>query len=128
MVYSSQFRGYNVFFACFRYNRDGYKQAMASLISKSIAELTDEQKSSMTVMFSAHGVPESYIEAGDPYQKQIQECCKGVMELVGSEVSWTLCYQSRVGPVKWLSPYTDEVLSRFRGSHIWFSEMIVSSS
>uniref|UniRef100_A0A7S2ZPZ6 Ferrochelatase n=2 Tax=Rhodosorus marinus TaxID=101924 RepID=A0A7S2ZPZ6_9RHOD len=98
------------------YNRDGYKQAMASLISKSIAELTDEQKSSMTVMFSAHGVPESYIEAGDPYQKQIQECCKGVMELVGSEVSWTLCYQSRVGPVKWLSPYTDEVIEELAES------------
>lgn len=63
----------------------------------------------MTVMFSAHGVPESYIAAGDPYQKQIRECCEGVMELVGKDVPWNLCYQSRVGPVKWLSPYTDEV-------------------
>mmetsp|Transcript_1636 Transcript_1636/g.4911 ORF Transcript_1636/g.4911 Transcript_1636/m.4911 type:complete len:448 (+) Transcript_1636:125-1468(+) len=92
------------------YERDGYKQAMARLISKEIESLSEEEKSSMTVMFSAHGVPESYIEAGDPYQKQIQECCAGVMELVGKDVPWTLCYQSRVGPVKWLSPYTDEVI------------------
>lgn len=68
-------------------------------------------------MFSAHGVPESYVAAGDPYKGQIEVCADLIMKEVNKEraadkqVDWTLCFQSRVGPVKWLEPYTDDVLN-----------------
>jgi ferrochelatase len=63
------------------------------------------------VLFSAHGVPRSYIEAGDPYQAQIQECVAKISEqLPQDNVEIHLSYQSRVGPIEWLRPYTDDVL------------------
>ncbi len=66
------------------------------------------------MMFSAHGVPESYVKAGDPYKEQIEKCAKMIMAEVNREArqpfDYTLCFQSRVGPVKWLEPYTDDVL------------------
>eukprot|EP00960_Hanusia_phi_P025878 745930-Hanusia_phi.AAC.1 len=69
-------------------------------------------------MFSAHGVPESYVEAGDPYKGQIERCAELIMESVNKgrkaedKFDYTLCFQSRVGPVKWLEPYTDDVLKQ----------------
>jgi ferrochelatase len=67
------------------------------------------------VFFSAHGVPKSYVEeAGDPYQQEIEKCTALIMEklaeLVGHSNPHTLAYQSRVGPVEWLQPYTEEAL------------------
>jgi hypothetical protein len=57
---------------------------MASLIVKKIEDYTpEEMKVGLHVLFSAHGVPESYIEAGDPYQRHIEECVR----LISSEVS-----------------------------------------
>mmetsp|Transcript_19238 Transcript_19238/g.51056 ORF Transcript_19238/g.51056 Transcript_19238/m.51056 type:complete len:499 (+) Transcript_19238:305-1801(+) len=89
------------------YERPGYLRAMAKGIR---AEVAKAGPGSKKVMFSAHGVPESYIAAGDPYQRQMKDCCEKIMAEVGPEVEWTLCYQSRVGPVTWLKPYTDEVI------------------
>jgi ferrochelatase len=67
------------------------------------------------VFFSAHGVPKSYVEeAGDPYQQEIEACSGLIMErlagLLGHTNPHTLAYQSRVGPVEWLQPYTDDAL------------------
>ncbi|KAH8046366.1 ferrochelatase [Aureococcus anophagefferens] len=68
-----------------------------------------------TVLFSAHGVPVSYIEeAGDPYKGHIEKTVRLVSEqarkLHPHPASYELCFQSRVGPVKWLEPYTDAAL------------------
>ena len=67
------------------YYRKGYVQAMASLIVKELDCYTvaDAKNGGLHVLFSAHGVPESYIDAGDPYQRQIEECVR----LIGLEVS-----------------------------------------
>ena len=66
------------------------------------------------MFFSAHGVPKSYVEqAGDPYKEEMEECVALIMsELVarGVQNHHTLAYQSRVGPVEWLQPYTDETI------------------
>ena len=68
------------------------------------------------MFFSAHGVPKSYVEeAGDPYQGEIETCARLIIEkleaTLGHSNSFTLAYQSRVGPVEWLKPYTDEALA-----------------
>ena len=63
--------------------------------------------------FSAHGVPQSYVEeAGDPYQKEIEACTRLIMEAVDCPNDHTLAYQSRVGPVEWLKPYTEDSLNK----------------
>jgi ferrochelatase len=100
------------------YDRPGYVQAMANLIQKELDSFTPEELEEAPpntkqkhVLFSAHGVPRSYIEAGDPYQEQIQKCVAKISEqLPQDNVEIHLSYQSRVGPIEWLRPYTDDVL------------------
>eukprot|EP00557_Chaetoceros_sp_GSL56_P005628 CAMPEP_0176496622 /NCGR_PEP_ID=MMETSP0200_2-20121128/11289_1 /TAXON_ID=947934 /ORGANISM="Chaetoceros sp., Strain GSL56" /LENGTH=575 /DNA_ID=CAMNT_0017894581 /DNA_START=205 /DNA_END=1932 /DNA_ORIENTATION=- len=103
------------------YDRPGYVKAMANIIQRELDSFTPEEVSEQLetnpiakhVLFSAHGVPQSYIEAGDPYQEQIQKCVQGISKLLPSEeegVKVHLSYQSRVGPIEWLRPYTDDVL------------------
>ena len=101
------------------YQRRGYVCAMANLIVKEI--LGFDENSSRTgldsakahVFFSAHGVPKSYVdEAGDPYKEEMEETVDLIVdELARRGIKYnghTLAYQSRVGPVEWLEPYTDD--------------------
>jgi len=97
------------------YNHPGYLATQAKLINNELEEFRRNPKE-VKVMFSAHGVPESYVAAGDPYKGQIEVCADLIMQEVNkkrgpdAQIDWTLCFQSRVGPVKWLEPYTDDVL------------------
>ncbi|MCP9800339.1 ferrochelatase [Synechococcus sp. RedBA-s] len=95
------------------YDDPGYLGAMAELISREIQACPEP--GSAHVFFSAHGVPKSYVEvAGDPYQNEIETCARLIMERLARDLGHsnpcTLAYQSRVGPVEWLKPYTDEAL------------------
>ncbi|KAK4490990.1 hypothetical protein RD792_001711 [Penstemon davidsonii] len=93
-------------------NREGYIKSMADLIEKEL-QIFENPEEAM-IFFSAHGVPVSYVEdAGDPYKDQMEECIFLIMQELksrGVKNNYTLAYQSRVGPVQWLKPYTDEVL------------------
>ncbi|KAK3129813.1 hypothetical protein QOZ80_6BG0485050 [Eleusine coracana subsp. coracana] len=94
------------------YQRDGYVKSMADLIEKELSIFSNPEE--VMIFFSAHGVPLTYVEdAGDPYRDQMEECIDLIMgELRSRGIlnNHTLAYQSRVGPVQWLKPYTDEVL------------------
>ncbi len=91
------------------YSRPGYLRAMADLIAQSLDQF--EQPNDVHIFFSAHGVPVSYVEeAGDPYQKEIEECTALIMETLSRPNAHTLAYQSRVGPVEWLKPYTEDAI------------------
>ncbi len=91
------------------YDHSGYLQAMADLIAKELEKL--EHPDQAHIFFSAHGVPQSYVEeAGDPYQREIEECTRLIMQTLDRPNEYTLAYQSRVGPVEWLQPYTEEAL------------------
>lgn len=95
------------------YQREGYVKSMADLIEKELQSFSNPNE--VMIFFSAHGVPLSYVEeAGDPYKEQMEDCIFLIMrELKARGISnhHTLAYQSRVGPVQWLKPYTDEVLA-----------------
>mmetsp|Transcript_35206 Transcript_35206/g.69014 ORF Transcript_35206/g.69014 Transcript_35206/m.69014 type:complete len:515 (+) Transcript_35206:205-1749(+) len=97
------------------FDHPGYVNTQARLISKELEEFAGRPKD-VKVMFSAHGVPVSYVEAGDPYKGQIEKCAELIMQKVNEgdveQFDYTLCFQSRVGPVKWLEPYTDTVLTQ----------------
>ena len=91
------------------YDRSGYLAAMADLIAQQLDQL--EQPDQAHIFFSAHGVPVSYVEeAGDPYQTEIENCTALIMKTLNRPNPHTLAYQSRVGPVEWLKPYTEEAI------------------
>ena len=63
------------------------------------------------LIFSAHGLPEKNIKNGDPYQWQVEQTVKEVVSLLNIEnLDWILSYQSRVGPLKWIGPSTDNII------------------
>ena len=95
------------------YDHPGYIQALANLIAHEIKACEDPP--SAHVFFSAHGVPKSYVEEdGDPYQLEILASSKLILEQLKQQLGYTnpftLAYQSRVGPVEWLKPYTEDAL------------------
>lgn len=68
------------------------------------------------ILFSAHGLPKREIERGDPYQMQIERTAAAVASVVseklGGSQEWLVSYQSRVGPLEWIGPYTDTEIER----------------
>jgi ferrochelatase len=62
------------------------------------------------LVFSAHGVPVSLINEGDPYKVQIEETVRLTVEKGGWKSPHLLCYQSKVGPAEWLKPSLDMML------------------
>jgi ferrochelatase len=60
------------------------------------------------LLFSAHGLPEKVILAGDPYQSQIEATAAAVAARLGEGWDWRVTYQSRVGPMKWIGPSTED--------------------
>jgi ferrochelatase len=64
------------------------------------------------LLFSAHGLPEKIIEGGDPYQAQVQAGAAAVAARLPELGDWTVCYQSRVGRLKWLEPSTEQEIRR----------------
>lgn len=91
------------------YKQPGYLQAMAQLIEQELEQFPNPD--SVHIFFSAHGVPVSYVtEGGDPYQAEIEDCTALIMKTLNRPNPHTLAYQSRVGPVEWLKPYTDDAL------------------
>ncbi|MEH2039280.1 ferrochelatase [Nostoc sp.] len=91
------------------YKQPGYLQAMAQLIAQELEQYPNPDE--VHIFFSAHGVPKSYVEeAGDPYQMEIEECTALIMQTLNRPNAHTLAYQSRVGPVEWLQPYTEDAL------------------
>lgn len=64
------------------------------------------------LLFSAHGLPEKVIAAGDPYQAQVQATAQAVVFRLPEFTDWNVCYQSRVGPLKWIGPSTDDEIRR----------------
>ncbi|MDR7922554.1 ferrochelatase [Thermosynechococcus sp. QKsg1] len=91
------------------YNHPGYVAAMADLIRQELDQCPNPDEA--VIFFSAHGVPKSYVtEAGDPYQEEIEACVKLIMAALNRPNVHVLAYQSRVGPVEWLQPYTEDVI------------------
>ena len=75
-------------------------------IIKKIKELKN-----FKLIFSAHGLPEKNIKKGDPYQWQVEQSVKKIVENLNyKDLDWILSYQSRVGPLKWIGPSTEDII------------------
>jgi ferrochelatase len=87
----------------------GYIQALCESIQQ-----TWQRHGKKHLLFSFHGIPKRYVDAGDPYFEQ----CQHTVELVTQQLhlnntEWSLAFQSRLGRAKWLTPYTNDVLKSF---------------
>jgi ferrochelatase len=70
-----------------------------------------EDLKNFKLIFSAHGLPEKNIKKGDPYQWQVEQSVKKIVENLNIEnLDWILSYQSRVGPLKWIGPSTEDII------------------
>lgn len=89
------------------HDRPRFIHAIAAAIERARAEFSEPHD--VTLLFSAHGLPQKIVDAGDPYEREIQATYRAVCERLGWPDA-TLCYQSRVGPLKWLTPYTEDTI------------------
>jgi protoporphyrin/coproporphyrin ferrochelatase len=95
-----------------------YLRSMAELISEGLQQFAAEERPKVHLLFSAHSIPERYVREGDPYLNQTQKC----VELINTQLNcgnpWSLAFQSKVGPVKWLGPSTTDILKDLAKSGI----------
>jgi len=90
------------------YHQDkAFIKAHVELIKETILKT----KGKFRILFSAHGLPEYIIKNGDPYQKQIEETVKLIMKEL-DQLDYVICYQSKVGRLKWLEPSTEAEIIR----------------
>lgn len=86
----------------------GLAGAHAEAIERTYADAG--RPAGVRILFSAHGLPERVIEAGDPYQAQVEATVAAVTANLRSALPSSICYQSRVGPLKWIGPSTVEAI------------------
>ena len=84
---------------------EGFTAAYARLIEKTHE---DAGRPPVRLLLSAHGLPERVIQRGDPYQAQVEATAAAIVRRLPGEWDWRVCYQSRVGPLKWIGPPTEE--------------------
>jgi ferrochelatase len=95
---------------CYPQSR-GFIETLAGLTRDTMAKARPEI--SYRLLLSAHGLPERIIAKGDPYQWQVEKTAAALVEQLGIEgLDWMLCYQSRVGPLRWIGPTTDAEIRR----------------
>jgi ferrochelatase len=89
----------------------GFVRAAASLVREAYEEAARHGRP--RVLFSAHGLPETVVRAGDPYQWQCERTVEAIVAELGiADLDWVGCYQSRVGPLKWIEPATEDEVKR----------------
>ena len=87
----------------------GMVEAQAALAAVALAKAG----SGARLLFSAHGLPKRIVARGDPYAEQVEMTARAIVaRLARAELDWTVCYQSRVGRLEWLGPYTDDEIRR----------------
>ncbi len=87
-----------------------YLAALSQAIDEGLSRFTPPERSSLHILFSAHGLPQSIVMQGDPYPRQIEATVAAIMELRKHEHPHHLSYQSKVGPTKWIKPYTVDTI------------------
>ena len=93
------------------YDWPGYLDALANRVNEGLDAFHDLLRDEVQILFSAHALPQKFIDRGDPYQQHVEATVEQVMERVGY-YDWSIAYQSRSGPVKWMEPGTEETIAQ----------------
>ena len=90
----------------------GFVEAIVGLIRPALEAASGTGKP-FRLLLTAHGLPKKIIDRGDPYPDQVEQTAAAVVAaLARPELDWRVCYQSRVGPLEWIGPATDEEIRR----------------
>ena len=104
------------------YNKPRYLKALADTIHNGLKAHAHQwtcPTDQVTVLFSAHSLPTRFVEdTRDPYPEQIWHSAQTVMKTHLPNQPWTLAYQSKVGPIPWLEPSTEQMLSTLARSGV----------
>ena len=84
-----------------------FSQAHVALLKDALKKTPAPRR----ILFSAHGLPLRIVRAGDPYPRHVESSCRGIMEVLGQKEDWRVCYQSKVGPMRWLKPSLQEEIA-----------------
>lgn len=107
-ISSKYWNGINVQEICCYFDDPDFIDVHSNLILKCYNEVL-KTKPKVRVIFSAHSIPLSFIENGDPYQKQINKSVQLILSSIKiKDLDYSISYQSKIGPVKWLEPSTNE--------------------
>ena len=95
---------------CCYFKNEAFVKTVAGRVQSALNTFVGEAP---RVLYTAHGLPKKVIAAGDPYQWQVKRTAAAITAAIGrSDLDWITCYQSRVGPLEWIQPYTSDVLMR----------------
>lgn len=99
---------------CCWFDDPAYIDATSSLVRAAVVQAKIKNPSvPLRILFSAHGLPETIVKKGDPYQAQIEATSKAVMaKLQDLQIEFEICYQSRATPQKWLEPNVVESIKQ----------------
>lgn len=87
----------------------GFISAIAETTKLAYESVLHKTGKNPRILFSAHGLPKKIVDAGDPYQWQCQLTALAIVaKLQIPALDWVLCFQSRVGPMEWIKPATDD--------------------
>lgn len=89
-----------------------YIESFIARIHEGLNRFPEEKRDSVHLLFSAHGTPVKLVRKGDPYKYQIEDTVKAIVRTGKYTQNHSLCFQSRVGPEKWLEPFTDDTVER----------------
>jgi ferrochelatase len=93
---------------------EGFIAAEAELIHHTLTRIRPGV--GYRLLLSAHGLPKRIIAKGDPYQWQAERTAAAIVDRLGIKgLDWRICYQSRVGPLDWIGPATDDEIRRAGG-------------
>jgi ferrochelatase len=85
-----------------------YIDSFVQGIQREIAKYGNKDK--VHLLFRAHSIPESYVRNGDPYLDQTKQSVELIMDRLGRKNPYQLSFQSKIGPVKWLEPFTNDAI------------------
>jgi protoporphyrin/coproporphyrin ferrochelatase len=89
---------------------EDYLDAMAERVMEAWERVPEARRGETVILFSAHGLPQKFIDAGDPYVADIEATRRGILARINLPCTDVLAYQSRTGPVKWIGPGTEEMI------------------
>lgn len=85
-------------------------ECFAEHIRNELEKFPEDKREDVVILFSAHSLPMAVVNRGDPYPQEVGATVQRVMERLGHCNPYRLVWQSRVGPMAWLGPQTDEVI------------------
>jgi ferrochelatase len=94
------------------YDFPPYIEALVERVNEGLSRFPNARHQDVHLLFSAHGTPMKLVRQGDPYSGHIKVTIESIIRQGGFSQNYSLCYQSKVGPMKWLTPSTPDTINK----------------